>query len=156
MSFLDTLQQRVGFTRREAVAILTLSTTFLIGTGIRWFQSKQKPDVQTQQQFDYSRLDSTYANRLQNSNQQATPIGTSPSSPEATQRRPTKQPAIVNINIATKSQLMRLPGIGESYAQRILEYKTTHGKFNSIDELSGVKGIGKKKLEQLRPYVRVK
>ena len=59
----------------------------------------------------------------------------------------------VNINSANLDQLQRLPGIGPAYAQRIIDYRTQHGRFQAIDELDEVKGIGPKKLEKLRPFV---
>jgi competence protein ComEA len=59
----------------------------------------------------------------------------------------------VNINSAGLEDLQRLPGIGPAYAQRIIDYRVQHGRFQSIDELDEVKGIGPKKLEKLRPFV---
>lgn len=59
----------------------------------------------------------------------------------------------VNINSAGLDDLQRLPGIGPAYAQRIIDYRTQNGRFQSVDELDEVKGIGPKKLEKLRPFV---
>ncbi|MCG9696242.1 helix-hairpin-helix domain-containing protein [Shewanella sp. Isolate11] len=59
-------------------------------------------------------------------------------------------PLTVNINSADVGQLTQLKGIGESKAIAIIEYRNTNGKFASIDELSNVKGIGTKLLEQNR------
>jgi competence protein ComEA len=59
----------------------------------------------------------------------------------------------VNINSANLDQLQRLPGIGPAYAQRIIDYRTQNGRFQAVDELDEVKGIGSKKLEKLRPFV---
>jgi len=58
----------------------------------------------------------------------------------------------VSINSANLDQLQRLPGIGPAYAQRIIDYRTQHGRFQAVDELDEVKGIGPKKLEKLRPF----
>lgn len=61
----------------------------------------------------------------------------------------------VNINTASKKELDALPGIGETLAQRIIEYRSANGPFSSVDELTKVKGIGAKTLEKLKPYATV-
>lgn len=62
----------------------------------------------------------------------------------------------VNINTATAEELDEaLPGIGETKAKRIVEYREAAGGFDSVDELLNVSGIGEKTLENLRPYCRV-
>ncbi|MGQ9757448.1 MAG: helix-hairpin-helix domain-containing protein [Actinomycetota bacterium] len=61
----------------------------------------------------------------------------------------------VNINTATKEELERLPGIGPTLAQRILEYREAHGGFRSVDELRKVSGIGPKKFEELKGLVEI-
>ena len=59
----------------------------------------------------------------------------------------------LDINRATMEQLQTLPGIGPVLAQRVIDRRTKHGPFLTIDELRTVKGIGAKRLEQLRPRV---
>lgn len=61
----------------------------------------------------------------------------------------------LNINTATVNDLILLPGIGEVIAQRIIEYRTQNGPFNSVDELENVKGIGKTKLKQITDYITI-
>ena len=61
----------------------------------------------------------------------------------------------VNLNTATEQELDTLPGIGPAIARRIIEFRTQNGGFRSVDELDRVKGIGQKKLEDIRQYCRV-
>jgi len=67
-----------------------------------------------------------------------------------------KQPAgKVSLNTGSLAQLETLPGVGPSTAQKILDYRQEHGGFGSVDELLAVKGIGEKKLEKLRPWLKL-
>ena len=59
----------------------------------------------------------------------------------------------VNINTADREELMKLPGIGEVIAQRILDYRTEHGPFRSIEELKEIEDIGPGRLEQIRELI---
>ncbi|GAB1101615.1 helix-hairpin-helix domain-containing protein [Shewanella algae] len=54
----------------------------------------------------------------------------------------------ININTASESELQLLKGIGEAKAKAIVEYRSSQGKFKSIDELTQVTGIGAKLVEQ--------
>jgi competence protein ComEA len=61
----------------------------------------------------------------------------------------------VDINTADYPELMQLPGIGPTLAQRIVASRQTDGPFASPDDLRRVRGIGKKVFAQIRPYLRV-
>ena len=61
----------------------------------------------------------------------------------------------VDLNTATLEALDALPGIGPVLAQRILDWRTAHGRFSSVDELGEVSGIGEATLADLRPVVTV-
>lgn len=63
--------------------------------------------------------------------------------------------AALNINTATQAELETLPGIGESKAVAIIQYRTDHGAFKTVDELDNVPGIGESTLANLRPLVTV-
>jgi competence protein ComEA len=63
--------------------------------------------------------------------------------------------APVNLNAATVEQLDTLDGVGPATAQKILEYRSQHGGFSSVDELGQISGIGPKRLESLRAQVTV-
>ena len=62
---------------------------------------------------------------------------------------------LVDLNTAGVDELTTLPGIGESLAKRIVDYRTEHGPFESPEALMEVSGIGEKKLEELRDYITV-
>jgi competence protein ComEA len=61
----------------------------------------------------------------------------------------------VDLNTATVAQLEDLPGVGPVLAQRIIDWRTEHGRFTSVDELQEVSGVGEKKFASLKPHVRV-
>ncbi|WP_413250923.1 helix-hairpin-helix domain-containing protein [Sinomonas flava] len=63
--------------------------------------------------------------------------------------------AKVNINQATAQELGTLPRVGPVLAQRIIDYRTAHGRFRSPEELDAVDGVGPKMLESLLPLVTV-
>ena len=63
--------------------------------------------------------------------------------------------AAVNINTATKDELVALPGIGPAKAQAIVDYRKAHGPFKTVEELKDVKGIGAKRFEKLKPDLAV-
>lgn len=59
----------------------------------------------------------------------------------------------VNINTATKEELMKIDGIGEKMAERIIKYREKNGPFKRIEELQEVSGIGASKFEMIKDYV---
>jgi competence protein ComEA len=61
----------------------------------------------------------------------------------------------VDLNLATVEQLDALPGVGPVTAQRILEWRTRHGRFARVEQLREIEGIGERRFAQLRELVTV-
>lgn len=62
---------------------------------------------------------------------------------------------LININLASIEELTTLPGIGESKAQNIINYREENGYFKTIDEIKNVNGIGEATFDQLKKYITV-
>ncbi|MFN4199962.1 MAG: ComEA family DNA-binding protein [Fervidobacterium gondwanense] len=62
----------------------------------------------------------------------------------------------IDINTAGIEELQKLPGIGPTKAQEIINYRTKNGPFRSIDEIMNVKGIGKKTFEKMKDMITIK
>ena len=63
--------------------------------------------------------------------------------------------SIININTAPSDQLLRLPGITESLAKRIVEYRTAHGEFESIEELKKIETVDDATFGKLKELITV-
>lgn len=61
----------------------------------------------------------------------------------------------IDVNTAGYDDWLRVPGVGKTRARAILEYRENHGPFASVDDLDKVKGIGRKSLKKLRPWLRI-
>jgi competence protein ComEA len=81
--------------------------------------------------------------------------GTAPGGPAGAAAGGAAAPAApVSLNTATADQLDTLPGVGPVLAQHIIDYRTQHGGFRSVDELREVNGIGDRRFADLRNLVR--
>ena len=62
---------------------------------------------------------------------------------------------IININTAGQAELMELPGIGESIANKIIAYREENGKFEKIEDIKNVPGIGDSKFANIKDMIKV-
>lgn len=76
-----------------------------------------------------------------------------PPAPEPASAEEGEPSSLVAVNTASVEELESLPGVGPSTAGAIVEYREAHGRFQSIDELLEVSGIGEAKLAQIRDLV---
>jgi competence protein ComEA len=149
--------RRVGdwlaLTSTERKIILFLSGAVLLGGGIRLYQEA----FSSTPQVDYSASDSAFAalSSLEPDQHDTDPSLVAES--DAAESTAEDDTAIVriNVNVASKQELMALPGIGEVMSERIIAYRSDVGPFKSINDLKKVKGISKRKLEQLAPLITI-
>ncbi len=60
---------------------------------------------------------------------------------------------VVDANLAGVEELVKIKGVGPVIAQRIVDYRSVNGKFQTVEDLLSVKGIGVKTLEKIKPYI---
>lgn len=91
------------------------------------------------------------------STQAATPAtqDTAASSSSSTPASTSHSSGKININTADLYELMRLDGIGETYAQRIIDYRNANGPFTDISDIKNVSGIGEKRFEAIKDSITV-
>lgn len=61
----------------------------------------------------------------------------------------------ININTASLEELQEITGVGPAYAERIIEYRNTHGPFQHIQEIKNIHGIGEVRFENMKSEIRV-
>jgi competence ComEA-like helix-hairpin-helix protein len=126
----------LSLTTAERRVLQFLVAGFIIGLGIKLVRDQ----VASPTKFDYSASDSAFVALS----------GTEAN--DSTSAEPAPDPSgPVHVNRASKAELMSLPGIGEVMAERIILELQENGPFTSANDLGRVRGIGPKRIEQLRP-----
>ena len=142
------------------IAILTLSCalcaslTMLIQQAVHYSALQQSQITQSEQ----SKANGTEKDKTAST--QTTP-SQQPSTEPDSQSEPTSGPAepadpadgLLNINTAGSDELQTLKGVGPVTAQRIIDYRNQIGRFDNVDQLLEVKGIGEKTLAKFRDQV---
>ena len=160
MQWVYRLQQRIAITRGECTVILVLAFLFGLGLAARYLQSQAQPLPSADydeaallfQKASEAPLDEAAAAALPAPAETATEAAPRP---RVYAPKPAPPPASINLNTATVSELQRLPRIGPKMAARIIAYREAHGAFRRVPDLMQVRGIGKKTLAQLTPYLVV-
>ncbi len=143
--------EKLSFTPTERNVVIALVGAFLVGLGIRFVRSSGTGAAT----FDYTEADSAFIRLSSNpppGRSEASEQDASPGSDGGESGAVLPAAGSVHLNSAGKNELMSLPGVGETIAERILRYRMDHGPFTSVRDLLGVKGIGEKKLRRLAPF----
>jgi len=178
MNILSRFESRFGFTHADVTVALFIAGTALVGfVYTTVFENRSLPTIRrdllvlerrhdsiadVRHQRELGQLDRTLA--VPDSVGQWKPLTQDDSLHDVRQETSTKQSgsgggkklpsAPIDLNTASKAQLMMLPGVGEKTADAIIETRKQH-PFRKPEEIMKVKGIGEKKFENMRPYIVV-
>ncbi|MCL2627527.1 MAG: helix-hairpin-helix domain-containing protein [Oscillospiraceae bacterium] len=156
--------------RRMELAVLGITLAFILFmggffTGRSWSAvniaavavAEQPPPVAVQTNQNPAGTASTNQSPMStdNTNPQETQGSSKPESSENTQVSEPISDGRININTASKTQLKELPGIGDTLAERIIEYRTRNGSFSKIDDIRKVTGIGERRFEAIQDMITV-
>jgi len=168
---------KAGFTRNEAKVALLIISVLIIGAGIKYSSYLFAGD---NSKYDYTKSDEEFKKLSDNARkkefdalkndtlkkEEADLLSKELMSEQDSIEAIEKDPKIskkelklreksINLNTAEIDELVSLPGIGASTAEKILEYRKRKGKFKSISEIKNVKGIGEKKFDKIKEYLVV-
>ncbi len=159
-----------SFTKSETRVILFIVTILISGYSIKYYKQIIKSSEQSP--YDFSASDSLFKQRSEKikkigKNQAETDTTVSDlnltAEEDSLYKRIKEEGAyysdssavnIININTAGKNDLINLPGIGETIADRIISFRNEKKGFRKKEELMNVSGIGKKKFDKLKNYVK--
>lgn len=155
----------MGFTYTEAKVILLLIAALSVGIFIEILKSDK---LVRPSEFDYAKTDSIFnavqqkinedSAKIQNKKfdykQEVLDFSTDKGNENSKKLISVKEK--FDLNSIELSQLVRLPGIGKKAAENIIAFRNKNGKYSSIDQLLEIKGIGEKKLDELKKFLIIK
>ena len=143
------IQEKLGLTRSETAILLFLGLGLILGGGVKLFHLDSAAG-----RYDFTESDSFFADASSKIDSILAAEEDTLGYTARTAKTGKEITSQIDINAATVAELATLPGVGKITAQRIVDYRTAHGKFGSINELLKVKGIGAKKFERLKQHVK--
>jgi competence ComEA-like helix-hairpin-helix protein len=161
------ISEKIGFTKLELKVIVFLLFVFITGFIIKtyWLSEKNNPVI-----YDYSKQDSLFLNIGNYNKDSEGKTSTNDIKVDYKQevldfRKPEFKTGnsndlpvenSIDINKAAKIAFERLPGIGPKTADKIIAYRIKIKRFEKLEELLNVKGIGKTKFNKIKKYLYIK
>lgn len=164
----EKISRKIGFTEKEFVVILFLAGSFLIGFVYTEFIKNDEGNNDIH--FDYSEQDSLFEFYSNNDYSSLTEEQINANSQELKKQvlelpdsfaytkkdiESLKEKSI-DINKADIQELVKLPGIGEKTAEKIIELRKEMGNFKKLEDLMEVKGIGEVKFNKIKKFLYIK
>lgn len=151
---LHAIQTTTGATKGEVIVVLLLLIGAVLGNVLQRIDSGSGSNKTMSPAQIREILEASTDGRqpLENAIQEpATHTGPTTARPRAVST-PERHSTVVNLNTASKTRLMSIPGVGEATADRILQYRS-HSPFTRPEDLQNIKGIGEKRFERMRPFI---
>lgn len=147
---MNKLMKNISFTKNETKVILFVITVLVTGFSIKFYkQIINSPSLK----FDYTAEDAVFKSLSDNKINPDKSISNDSVKTDI-ESNETGTDGLLNINTATRSELIDLPGVGESTADKIISYRDSHKKFKRPEDIMNVSGIGKKKFDKLKGHIK--
>jgi len=171
---MGTITKHLSFTKNETKVLVFIISVLIVGLGLKYYKEVlSKPDSQ----YDYTESDQKFLEKTrlilsdsiveddslftEEERKLIDSLEASEDSLKEKDYNTDKKNKLelneksVNINTASRQELISLPGIGEKISQRIIDYREAHNGFKNIEEIMEVKGIAEKKFEKIKCYITV-
>lgn len=159
---LEKFSKKIGFTENELKTVLFLLFAALLGLVLKFANY----ETSEPKHYDYSKQDSLF---------NAYPVNRKKVDEKTVQKNLVSKKEtfdfhknktnlnikfvdkqiLIDVNSATEKDLIKLPGVGSKTAEKIIAYRNKHGKFKRKEELMNVSGIGKKKFDKIKKFIKI-